>query len=397
MTKRLRHAVQIAIVVAAAVTGYRLFAGLAMTSVEKYCPFGGLATSYSLLTSQRFSCATGEFNFAMLLALLALTLLARKAFCSWLCPVGTLSEFFGWLTGLAKGKKRRSRSACSLSLYSPPARADGWLRWLRLPVLLLVLYFTAVTAELVFRPFCPYYIAFSFHGHEVQMWSYGIMALFLAGVIAIPMFWCRYLCPLGVAIWPLARIAPLRIRRDEGPCTSCGLCDKACPHGLPVSTADQVTSGECTLCTDCIQVCPQPRALELSTPGKRGWKLPVWSPALVVGLMVAMGWVSGTIIAIPSFAQEYDTGTDLTRTVEFTVQGVRCVKSAQKAATVYEGIPGVVSFTAYASRNLVKIEFEPERIDIATLKKYMEGPVYDATTDQFVFHVFKVLETREDP
>jgi ferredoxin len=397
MTKRLRRAMQVAVIVAAAVTGYRLFAGLSMTSVEKYCPFGGLATSYSLLTSQRFSCATGEFNFAMLLALLVLTFLARKSFCSWICPVGALSEWIGRIAGLARGKKARKQAPCSKSLYSPPATTDRYLRWLRLPVLLAILYFTAYTAELIFRPFCPYYVAFSFHGHEVQMWSYGIMALFVLGVVAIPMVWCRYLCPLGVAMWPFSRWSPLRIRREDDPCTSCGLCDKACAHGLPVSTVAEVTSGECTLCTDCVQVCPQPGALGLTFAGMGGRKLPTWVVAIIVVALVAVGYVGGDLIAIPSFAKEYNARPKTTASVEFIVKGVRCVDSAKSAATVFDGVPGVVTFTAYASRNLVNIEFDPSEIDISTLTKYMEGPVYDATTDQFVFHVFEVLETKKQP
>ncbi|HQK89066.1 MAG TPA: 4Fe-4S binding protein [Acidobacteriota bacterium] len=101
-----RRMFQIAIVAAAAVTGLRFATGWSLTSVEKYCPFGGLETLYAFLSNQRFSCAAGELNLTLFLALLGLTVLARKSFCSWVCPFGTISE---GLAALGRRLFRRSR------------------------------------------------------------------------------------------------------------------------------------------------------------------------------------------------------------------------------------------------------------------------------------------------
>ena len=139
----LRRATQVGIVVAAAVTGYRFAIGLSLTTVEKYCPMGGLATSGSLATQQRFTCAAGEFNFSLLAALIVLALLSRKSFCSWLCPVGTVSELLGSLVGRLKGQRRRVKSGTNLALTTPSSAVDGWLRLLRYPVLFAILYATS--------------------------------------------------------------------------------------------------------------------------------------------------------------------------------------------------------------------------------------------------------------
>lgn len=83
-----RLVAQIGILLAAVIEGVRLARGWSLAGVERYCPFGGLETAWSFVTNRRFSCSAGELNLALLLALLGLTLVARKAFCSWVCPVG---------------------------------------------------------------------------------------------------------------------------------------------------------------------------------------------------------------------------------------------------------------------------------------------------------------------
>lgn len=251
----LRSLVQVCVVGAALVTGYRYAAGHSRVSVETYCPFGGLESALSLFTHHRFTCATGERNLASFVGLLVLAVLARRAFCGWVCPVGALSE---WLVRL-KAHFRGERAS-----FAPPVppRLDRRLRWLRLAVLAAILGLTYRAGELIFRGFDPYYVLFSFHGHDVKPWSYAVIGALIAGMGAIPMLWCRYLCPLGVALLPCATVGWLRIRRDRSTCTACGVCDRACPHTITVSTVHHVRSPECTLCLECTQACPT-HALEL--------------------------------------------------------------------------------------------------------------------------------------
>ena len=77
----------------------------------------------------------------------------------------------------------------------------------------------------------------------------------------------RYLCPLGVALWPVSALGRLRLVRNHEACTGCRACDRTCPQAIAVSKTDQVRSGECTLCFDCMQVCPEQDALELQVRG----------------------------------------------------------------------------------------------------------------------------------
>jgi polyferredoxin len=136
-------------------------------------------------------------------------------------------------------------------------------------VLVVILVATWTTGELVFRAYDPYYVMVSAHGHEVRLWSYAILAGVLALGAVVPMAWCRYLCPLGVTLWPFSALGRIRLRRDKSRCTGCAACTRACPHGIPVAGAIEVRSGECTLCLECSAACRDAQALELRL---EGWK-----------------------------------------------------------------------------------------------------------------------------
>ena len=395
--KILRKIIQLGVLAAVLWVGIGTLYGWSASSVEKYCPLGGLATSYSLVSAQHLSCATSEFNLTLLVSLILLTLIARKAFCSWICPVGAVSEWVGSLSrtirALIAGERPRKRPKRSrYGILEPPRAVDRSMRWVRLPVLVLVLGFSFTLAELVFRPFCPYYVMFSMHGHDVETWSYGILAAVLGFTVIIPMAWCRYLCPLGGALWPLSVVGRLHIRRVKESCTNCGVCDRACPHSLPISTSERVTSGECTLCMECTQACSKRDVLTLRA-GSRVMR-PAIIPILLAGAIM-VGVTAGSIIAIPSYSQEYHSGSiaeENLRTTTFEIEGVRCVDTARRAAGQLEGMPGVVRFTAYASHRRVEIVYDEDQTDIDAIRKAIEGPMYDEASGKFYFHVFKVVQ-----
>lgn len=68
-------------------------------SFEDYCPFGGAESLFGLVTAGEFSCALGPLNLSLMIALLVLVLLSKKAFCGWACPIGFLGELTSRLSG----------------------------------------------------------------------------------------------------------------------------------------------------------------------------------------------------------------------------------------------------------------------------------------------------------
>jgi polyferredoxin len=214
----------------------------------------------------------------LLLAFVGISFLLRKSFCSWLCPVGTFSE---WLWRAGRSIFRRN--------FRLPKWADVGLRGLKYALLGLFLYAVASMSALAIRAFLdgPYGVI-----SDVKMLNFfrhmGVAAAVVLGALAVASifyqnFWCRFLCPYGALLGLVARFSPVRIRRSPSLCMDCAKCAKACPSLLPVDVLLTVRSPECTGCYECIASCPAAGALEMTVTRRR--VLPAWAMAAAIGLV----------------------------------------------------------------------------------------------------------------
>ncbi len=235
----------------------RLVFGLGGSDFEKWCPFGGVESLYLFFFEGTFTCSLGSSNLYFLLAILVLTLLSKRAFCGWVCPLGALGEWAGKAGDKVLPGKR----------WSPPEGADRVLRALKYPILAAILYFTWTEKELVFRAFDPYYALASKGGEDITFWAYVVLGGLLAGAFFMKQPFCRYLCPLAAVLNPFSRAGLFRIARSDSLCIHCGRCDRACDQGIPVSGLEEVKAARCNLCLECVSSCPVEGTLFLSTPG----------------------------------------------------------------------------------------------------------------------------------
>ena len=248
----------------------------------------------SALMSLRHLWSTGEVHpvhpagLVILLAVVATGLLLKKAFCSWLCPVGTLSEMLAAM-GLAVFGRR-------LQL---PRVLDVPLRGLKSLLLLFFLHgiFVAMSPGAIAAFLDAPYNRVA----DVKMLYFferlsPLAARVLAGLVLlsliIPYFWCRYLCPYGALLGVLSLLSPLKVTRHAPSCIDCGLCTKACPSALPVHRLGRVRSDECFGCLSCVAACPVPRALRVETPAP--WRRAV-RPVVFASLVALL--FGGTIVA----------------------------------------------------------------------------------------------------
>lgn len=245
--------------------GMHALVGAGAASAEALCPFGGLETLYRYATSGGSLVPhTHLANLVLFGAVILLAILLRSAFCGWLCPLGFFQEV---ISAGSRAVQRRvppvrravrglQRRGAFLGVIDRP------LRLLKYAVLVWAVGGAAAFGVMVFRDWDPWNALL-----EIGSLSLGPGLAVLAAMMIASLFverpWCRYACPLG-AVSGLAAIAsPMRLQRDANLCKACGICDRACPMGLPVATSTVIASVDCIGCLECVGVCPREGALEV--------------------------------------------------------------------------------------------------------------------------------------
>ena len=261
-------------------------------SVEAFLPISSLLAAKRLLF-------TGEYDLVhpagltILLMAVATSLLFRKGFCGYLCPVGTVSMLLDRL-GKRLGISRK---------------LPGWLSVaLSIPKYLLLLFFVDLlllkmnVADIEGFLRTPYnmvadtkMLLFFLHPGTTVLIIMGVLVL---GGMMFPAFWCRGFCPYGGLLGLFSLFSPLAVRRNPEHCTGCRRCTRACPSRIPVHEKLRVSNPECLGCTECIGACPEKGCLNLKVGyTARARTLPFWSAAagtlVLLGLFYSWAVVSG--------------------------------------------------------------------------------------------------------
>lgn len=266
-------------------------AGVRPPGVEGFLPI-------SAMISLKHWLASGEFSMIhpaglVLFLLICLTaLLLRKAFCSWICPVGLVTEYL---------------SRFSHKLFGRRLKLPSWLDYPLMSLKYLLLAFFAYAVFLKMSPDdiriflnSPYnkvadikMLYFFTQMSATTAWVLGSLAVL---TVLVPWLWCRYLCPYGALLGLLSMLSPLKIRRSLPDCTSCGKCAAVCPSYIAVDLKAAVNSPECTGCLECVSHCPESGALQMSTPAP--WRRRV-RPAVfaVLVLVVFFGGINAARFA----------------------------------------------------------------------------------------------------
>lgn len=247
----------------------------------------------SALISLKYWLQTGIINeihpsgLFIFIAIVAIGLLLKKAFCSWLCPIGTLSESL-WMLG----KKLFGRN------LTAPRWLDYPLRSLKYLLLFFFVYsiWQMNVQDLKAFIYSPYnkmadvkmYLFFA-NISTFALWTIVILMIFS---VFIKNFWCRYLCPYGALLGVLSWLSPFKVTRNKSTCIDCELCTKVCPANIKVHRVRKVWSDECMNCLMCVESCPVKETLDIRTP-LTNTRIPNW----VFGILVA-----GIFVAITGLA-----------------------------------------------------------------------------------------------
>jgi polyferredoxin len=264
--------------------------------VDGWLPIAGLMNFKYLLATGRIPAIHPAAMF-LFMAFLLMSLVLKKAFCGWLCPVGTFSEIL-WKVG----QKLFRRS------FPLPGWLDLPLRGLKYLLLGFFLFIIGAMSAEALDDFmhAPYALV-----ADVKMLNFfrnmGLTAIMVIGVLVllsvlVQNFWCRYLCPYGALMGLASLLSPLKIRRDVDACIDCGKCARACPSQLPVDQLVQIRSAECTACMACVAACSAQNALQFALPPWRNtppavrWTRRAASP-LVVAVLLACIFFGVTVYA----------------------------------------------------------------------------------------------------
>jgi polyferredoxin len=249
--------------------------------VEGFLPISGMMGVVDWVRQGTLNAVHPAATMIFLLAV-AMAILLRKSFCSWICPVGFLSEALARLGRRVFGRTFRPWKALDIPLRG--------LKYLLLAFFVWAIFQMNATALHAFIE-SPYNrvadVKTGMFFLELGATGMIVLAVLAALSVLIQGAWCRYLCPYGALLGLFSWLSPTRIERDPVTCIDCGLCDKVCMSRLPVSCQISVLSPECTGCLDCVAVCPIKDALGVKAAR---WRLSCPAYAAAVLLLFFAGY-----------------------------------------------------------------------------------------------------------
>ncbi len=373
---------------------------------EQYCPFGGLSSFFSKINIDAMACSMNETQVMLGFALILGAAFIGKLFCSYLCPVGTVTEWIGAL-GARLGLQREIH-----------ATADRLMRSLKYILLFVTVYFTMTSSELFCKKYDPFFATVTLFGNpDIAVYFAGAaLALTLGGALVYKFFWCKYLCPLGaftniflntapaggaILLYVAARLFGLqitpywllgalvligwvteagfmksflmpipRITRSEQTCSDCGHCDDHCPQGIRISSMVEVRHSDCTLCSDCINTCPLKNTLTINHKQSYKYLAPVSVVLLTGGALIAASVMEFTTISL-RWGKTPATQAVL---VQSGMKSIKCYGSSMALAGTIENVEGILGIDTYVKSHSVKIYYDSTLISRKGVKALLFTP-----------------------
>ena len=227
----------------------------------------------SWLAKIQFLPAVMALNVVVVVALLLLTLIFGRIYCSIICPLGVFQDV------LARFHRKKNKYSYSKEL-----------KWLRYPALVVFICAAVAGIGSLFQLLAPYSAygriatmifqplwkagnnvlamiaerADSYAFYTVDTWMRSLPVLIIAAVTLVVLFvlawrggrtYCNTICPVGTILSFFARFSWLKIRFDENKCKNCSMCSKNCKAACIDYKTHTVDYSRCVVCGNCIESC----------------------------------------------------------------------------------------------------------------------------------------------
>ncbi len=235
------------------------------------------------------------WSWAAALGVVLLCVIFPRAFCGYICPLGTLIDGFDWLLGRRAGRSAHQRA--------------GWLANIRYYLLAIVLaaavFGVLLSGFVAAIPVLTRAMLFLLAPVQTGLWkgwylvppvnpghviSILLFALMLGVGVLGRRFWCRHLCPTG-ALFSVVNTLRLTERRVTDACVKCGKCLQACSFGA-VNNDFSTQFLNCTSCRSCRRACPA-GAIRFTLRWRDGEDLPAAAGASSEAVFSRRGVLAG--------------------------------------------------------------------------------------------------------
>ena len=186
-------------------------------------------------------------NVVVVVAILLVTFLIGRLYCSIVCPMGIFQDIFTWFHKLIFGKKRPFR-------YRKP---QNWLRYTVLALFVLLMVFGLNGIATLVAPYSAYArMVANIHGTGLVHWV-AIATLCCVGVMSFMYgrLWCNTLCPVGSLLSLVSRYRLIGIRIDADKCAGCRKCEQGCRAMCIDIDSKTVDHSRCVDCMNCLNEC----------------------------------------------------------------------------------------------------------------------------------------------
>lgn len=180
------------------------------------------------------------------LGALLVVVLANKIACGWACQLGALQDLIFRINRNPKDTKGLVKQ------YKVPFKVSNTIR---IVFTLLVVLLALILAVDIYMPLDP---MLAFDPALLGALGLAVLAFVLVASLFIYRPWCYFFCPFGLLGWLSEKYSMYKIKVDPTTCTSCQLCQKACPSNtMNAILNDEKTVPDCFMCGTCIGACPK--------------------------------------------------------------------------------------------------------------------------------------------